>query len=176
MKTGSWILPVAIAVLICNSTVRAQEHEAHEHHSAYAGQPSSGIAGLSPSEVEQLRNGEGMGLARAAELNHYPGPRHVLDAADELDLSPEQRAATSAIFDRMKRNAQAIGSAILDKEEVLSRRFEHRHIDQESLEDLISQIGQLQAELRYTHLEAHLEMVEILSKDQIAKYDSLRGY
>ena len=34
-----------------------------------------------------------MGLALAAELNGYPGPSHVLELADKLELSAEQRAA-----------------------------------------------------------------------------------
>lgn len=176
IKTSAILVAVVVAAILSPSLhpINAQEH--HEHHSAYADQPSSGIAGLSPDEVRQLENGEGMGLARPAELNHYPGPKHVLEAADELDLTAEQRAAATAIFDRMKKNARSIGAEIIEKEAVLSRRFEHQHIDEESLRKLTSEIGQLRADLRYTHLEAHLEMVKIMSKAQIEKYDALRGY
>ena len=39
---------------------------------------SSPIRGLSEQEIDDLTNGRGMGLARAAELNGYPGPLHVL--------------------------------------------------------------------------------------------------
>ena len=34
-----------------------------------------------------------MGLALAGELNGYPGPKHVLELAAELDLSEDQRRA-----------------------------------------------------------------------------------
>jgi len=43
-----------------------------------------------------------MGLAKAAELNHYPGPRHVLDLASELKLSEEQRLRIEQIYNTMQ--------------------------------------------------------------------------
>ncbi|MDX1583836.1 MAG: Spy/CpxP family protein refolding chaperone [Thermoanaerobaculia bacterium] len=148
----------------------------HDHHSSYAGQEGSEIAGLSAREVEQLVNGEGMGLARPAELNHYPGPMHVLEAAEELALTEEQERQTRSIFERMKAEAKRIGSEIIEKERELSRRFEHRHIDREMLAELTGEIGLLRAKLRATHLEAHLEMAEVLTPEQVAEYDTLRGY
>jgi hypothetical protein len=39
------------------------------------------IRGLTEEEISALQQGLGMGRARAAELNGYPGPRHVLDLA-----------------------------------------------------------------------------------------------
>ena len=47
---------------------------------------------LSPEDIQGLLEGRGMGLAKAAELNSYPGPKHVLEMADALELTPEQRA------------------------------------------------------------------------------------
>ena len=46
-----------------------------------------------------------MGLALAAELNGYPGPAHVLELADKLELSAEQRATINALFEFMKAEA-----------------------------------------------------------------------
>lgn len=43
--------------------------------SRYAGDESRSIKALPPEEVRALEEGHGMGLARAAELNHHPGPR-----------------------------------------------------------------------------------------------------
>jgi len=52
-----------------------------------------------------------MGVARAAELNGYPGPRHVLDAARDgrLHLSPAQGQAVQRLFDDTAREAQRLG-------------------------------------------------------------------
>jgi hypothetical protein len=38
------------------------------------------------------------------------------------------------------------------------------------------QIAQLQGDLRVAHLQAHVEMKRVLSREQIDMYDALRGY
>ncbi len=53
----------------------------------YAGQQTRAIKALSPEDIAGLRAGDGMAMAKAAELNRYPGPRHVLDLAGPLALS-----------------------------------------------------------------------------------------
>src|SRR5262245_58316557 len=68
----------------------------------YAGQQNREIKALSPEEIRDLAEGRGMGLAKAAELNGYPGPSHVLELAAPLRLTAEQRAATQALFQRMQ--------------------------------------------------------------------------
>src|SRR5579872_6516636 len=68
----------------------------------YAGLQSREIKALSREEIAELRAGQGMGLALAAELNGYPGPRHVLDFANQLGLTDEQRMRILELFDAMK--------------------------------------------------------------------------
>jgi Spy/CpxP family protein refolding chaperone len=165
-------LVYALSSLVLLAPAAAAQHE----HSPYADQPSSGIASLSATELEDLRSGDGMGLARAAELNHYPGPKHVLDLADSLGLTPEQHADITAIFERMNERAQELGEQIIGAEETLSRRFEHEHIDSATVASSTEEIGRLYGELRYVHLAAHLALKEILTNEQIAVYDRLRGY
>jgi hypothetical protein len=63
----------------------------------YAGLQMRPIKALSEQQVADLSSGRGMGLALAAELNGYPGPSHVLELADKLDLTTEQRARPGAI-------------------------------------------------------------------------------
>ena len=58
----------------------------------YAGMQTRSIKALSEQQVADLGAGRGMGLALAAELNGYPGPSHVLELADKLNLSTDQRA------------------------------------------------------------------------------------
>jgi hypothetical protein len=82
----------------------------NEESVPYAGQENSSVPGLSEAEITALRTGAGMGLARPGEINGYPGPRHVLDLADELALTPDQRAAVQALFDQMQREAVALGN------------------------------------------------------------------
>ena len=47
-----------------------------------------------------------MGYARAAELNHYPGPMHVLELAESLELSADQLRRTQALFETVKEEAR----------------------------------------------------------------------
>lgn len=45
-----------------------------EHGSPYTGEQAREIKALSADEVNAYLNGQGAGLAKAAELNRYPGP------------------------------------------------------------------------------------------------------
>src|SRR5262249_36861770 len=89
----------------------------------YAGQQSSSVPGLSEAEIASLRSGTGMGLARPGEINGYPGPRHVLDLADELALTSEQRTAMQALFDQMQAEAIALGDRFLSRYAALEQAF-----------------------------------------------------
>src|ERR1700731_1837605 len=77
--------------------------------SPYAGQERRPIKALSETEMRDLAEGRGMGLAKAAELNSYPGPMHVLELADRLGLSEAQRAASEALIPPMRQKAVALG-------------------------------------------------------------------
>src|SRR4051812_13620184 len=66
--------------------------------SPYAGQQQRTIKALSDQEIGDLVEGRGMGLAKAGELNSYPGPLHVLQLAEQLELSDRQRAATNLLY------------------------------------------------------------------------------
>ena len=144
--------------------------------SPYVGQETREIKALSPQEIDDYLNGRGLGYAKAAELNHYPGPRHVLDLANKLALTQEQTRQTQAIFETMKAQAVALGKQLVEKEKELDRQFANGSMDAVSLHALLSDIGVLQAKIRYAHLVAHLEQKALLTKHQVQLYDQLRGY
>lgn len=149
---------------------------AQEAHSPYAHEGSEQVKTLSQQEVDDLLEGAGMGLARPAELNQYPGPRHVLDLADSLALSPEQRRAVEETFADMQNRAKALGRQILDAEGALDAAFAAGGITEEALVTAVRRIADLQGELRAVHLRAHLATRETLTRHQIQEYDRLRGY
>lgn len=144
--------------------------------SSYAGQEQRDIKSLSPEEIQSYLAGKGAGLAKAAELNHYPGPKHVLELADKLQLSEEQKTRSQAIFDAMQKEAIYQGKALVVKEGELDRLFAAGTATSNSLRSTLDQIGALQAEVRRSHLQAHIEQQAVLTKAQVAKYDELRGY
>jgi Spy/CpxP family protein refolding chaperone len=144
--------------------------------SPYAGEEARPIKSLSREQIDGYLNGRGMGLAKAAELNSYPGPMHVLELKDELRLTREQVEQAQRAFDEMKQRATKLGRAIVDRERELDEAFSERTIDDRSLDERVREIGRLEAELRAAHLRAHLRMREALTPAQIDEYDRLRGY
>ena len=91
--------------------------------SPYAGQETRAIKALSQQEVEDYQKGKGLGYAKAAELNQYPGPAHVLEMAEKLTLTKEQTSQTQAIFRAMETQASALGKQLVEKERELDRQF-----------------------------------------------------
>ena len=144
--------------------------------SPYAAQELRAVKSMSEREIESLRQGEGMGFAKLAELNHYPGPKHVLQIAAELELSEEQLAATNRLYKHMREHAVSLGEQLIEAEAKLDRAFAEGVVSDESLLSSLQQIGELRIRLRYVHLEAHLRQKQLLSTEQVVKYDSLRGY
>ena len=128
------------------------------------------------SNSEGYLGGKGMGLAKAAELNHYPGPRHVLDSAKKLELTESQIQKTQDLFNKMQSKAVKLGKQIVEKEKELDQLFAEGSINDGVLDEKLQEIGSLQAKLRYVHLSAHLEQKQILTKHQVMLYDQLRGY
>ncbi len=145
-------------------------------HSSYAGEQSRAIKALSPKEFDDLAQGRGTGLAKAAELNRYPGPMHALELADLLSLSSRQRQALESIKARMNVEAKAVGGELLGLERELDAGFAARKIDAQRLKALTERIGVRQGALRAVHLVAHIETAAVMSAEQIARYDHLRGY
>jgi Spy/CpxP family protein refolding chaperone len=144
--------------------------------SPYAGQEGRPIKALSETEMRDLVEGRGMGLAKAAELNSYPGPLHILELADRLELSDAQRAASEALIPPMREKAIALGAQIIAAERDLDRAFAERSVDADYLRRQVERIAALQGELRANHLETHLAQRTILTPEQIDRYNALRGY
>ena len=144
--------------------------------SPYVEQESREIKSLSTEDVQGYMSGKGMGFAKAAELNGYPGPSHVLAMASELSLTAEQKQHTESLFKNMEAKAISLGRPLVEEERKLDQLFAAKTILPESLAQSLKRIGELQAQLRQAHLEAHLAQVVILTPAQISKYVVLRGY
>jgi Spy/CpxP family protein refolding chaperone len=149
----------------------------HQHGTTpYAGLQQRTVKALSDRQLADLRAGRGMGLALAAELNGYPGPIHVLELADRLQLSDEQRQRMHALTEAMKAEAVPVGEKLIERERALDQAFAQREITPTTLAALTAQIGETQGELRAVHLKYHLTTAELLSPHQRHRYAELRGY
>ena len=142
----------------------------------YAGQEQRAIKSMSEQEVAGLLAGAGAGFARAAELNGYPGPMHVLELADRLALNYEQRAATKSLMTQHKARARTLGEQLVDAERDLDKLFAQRAADAVGVDEATRRVGLLQADLRAEHLKTHVAQTALLSADQVRMYSVLRGY
>jgi hypothetical protein len=173
---------MCLSILIVGFPSAAQEGDGHDHamdlSSPYAGQENREIRTLSEEDIRQLQNGEGWGLAIAAELNGLPGPAHLLEMADAgmIQFSVEQIDRIRSLHREMKAQATALGLSLIDQERELNRRFAAKDISQNELRRLLHEIAETTAELRYVHLATHLQTLPILNPHQIHTYNSIRGY
>jgi hypothetical protein len=168
------MLALGVAAVLSACGLAGEDHErdlagehtlqAEHNHSPYANHQTRDIKALSADEVEGYLSGAGLGMALPAELNGYPGPRHVLELADSLELSQEQIAAVRRIFDSMESQAIDLGAQVVELERQLDAAFGERTI------------ARLQGQLRGVHLQAHLEVTDVLTPGQRLAYDRLRGY
>jgi Spy/CpxP family protein refolding chaperone len=160
-----------IALLV--SPLRAQ----HDHaRSPYADLETVEGTVLSAEEVARLRAGEGMGLALPAELNGYPGPRHVLEHAQGLDLTTEQVSRIERVRDEMSAEARALGEDVIRAERALAALFRDSRATAGAVAEATRGVALVRGRLQAAHLRAHLETTSILTAEQIRRYDELRGY
>src|SRR3954454_20648622 len=92
-------------------------------HHPYAGLEQRAIKALSEQQIGDLKAGRGMGLALPAELNGYPGPLHVLELGDKLELPADHCARVQGLFDSMKSEAVPLGEKLIAQEAELEQQF-----------------------------------------------------
>jgi hypothetical protein len=162
------IWPAIASIILAAAGAQAQ--------TPYAGMQTRAIKAMSEQQVGDIRAGRGMGLALAAELNGYPGPSHVLELADQLELSAQQRSEVQRLFDAMKAEAMPLGARLIEQEADLDRQFASRSVTPESLKASTAAVAATQGLLRETHLKYHLSTAALLHPAQMVKYAELRGY
>ena len=136
--------------------------------------PCAPLRAQIPGDREALLNGDGNGMASYAELNGYPGPKHVLDLAVKLALTAMQRHDIREIYNDMLTRAHVLGKMIVKVEQELHYAFNSGMLSQESVEEDAESIGRMRGTLRGIHLAAHIKTRELLTKKQIESYIAIR--
>jgi hypothetical protein len=144
--------------------------------SPYAGLETREIKALGDDAVEGYLAGHGMGFAMAAELNSYPGPKHVLELAEEFGLDADGLREVEGSFRRMQEQAVRLGREYVDAERRLDALFAGGAATEENLRAATAEVARLRGELQFVHLRAHLEMRGLLDDEQVRRYDEMRGY
>lgn len=140
-----------LALILAAAPVAADT--AHQH-SPYAGEETRDIMALSPEEIADLTAGRGMGLA----------------------LTAEQQRRTSELLDAMRQEASALGGQLIKAERTLDRLFAEQRATPDTVAAATEQAGAIGAKLRAAHLRYHLAMMDVLTTEQVAAYNHLRGY
>ena len=169
----SFILVCVFFPAVAEDSVEAARAAAH---AAEAAREGFGIPALTEAQINAYLDGRAMWMGSVAELNHYPDPQQVLEFAAKLGLSAEQQQATINLYDAMRPEAVRLGKQLVKQEQRLNRVFAWGQATEENIEPIVTNIGALQARLRLTHLLAHIRARELLTKDQVKRYDELQGY
>lgn len=160
-------LTFGVAFLVFGAGASAQQHLRESaaqarHH------------GCLEQERRAMEEGNGFGLALAADRNGFPGPEHILQLRYQLQLAPEQEEQVQSLFERMRVQARATAKKLLAKEAALERLFASGTVDPGAARRLVEESAALRAELRWVHLAAHLQAYGLLSAEQRARYQELR--
>jgi hypothetical protein len=169
----SFIFVCVFSPAAADDSVEAARAAAHATEAAREG---TGIPALPEEQIAAYLDGRAMWMASVAELNHYPGPRQVLELAARLGLTAEQHQATINLYDEMHPETVRLGKQLVEQEQRLNRIFAWGQASGENIEQIVTDIGDLQARLRLTHLLAHISARELLTKEQLKRYDELQGY
>lgn len=133
------------------------------------------VKAITPEELEGFLYGKSMEQARAADLNRFPSPEHVVELADKLGLSKQQRERTQQVLDESQAQAARLGYMLVDKEKELDRLFATGLVTREKLFALLHEIAHMRADIRGQHLEANMAQRLILTPPQLERYMQLRG-
>ena len=166
------LIIAAVLALASATSAVAQGHPS----SGYAAMQGREIKSLSPEQMDDLREGRGMGASLPAELNGIPGPMHVLQLKEQLKISAQQQEALERITAEMKATAQQLGREVIAAEADLDHAFKTGAASEQRIRDSTRRIGELGANLRAVHLVAHLKTRQLLSADQVVAYNDARGY
>jgi Spy/CpxP family protein refolding chaperone len=121
-----------------------------------------------------VADGRGFGLAFAADQNGYPGPLHVLELKDRLQLTPAQEARMTALFQTMLAEARAKAARLAEAETRLRQVFAAGTADAAAVRAAVAGAEAARAEVRLVHLLTHLETRDLLTEAQRRTYHHLR--
>ena len=164
----------AIVFLLVGAVSMAAQHQ---HHPESATPTPAAMESKHHAFLEEERaaigRGEGFGMAMPADMNGYPGPKHILELKKELKLTAEQEAAVQKLMADMKTKALAKGKEVLAAEDRLGQYFKEGRSEAELREETY-RVASLRAELRWVHLGTHLAAKKVLTAEQNAVYTKLR--
>lgn len=184
IRTISIPAALLVAVTVVTSPAVAQDDDSsmskgrmqQMHGQAEGGMQGMGgmLSGVSEQEKEMLLKGSGLGAGMIAMMNGYPGPKHVLEMGDELELTAAQRESIGTIYGKVKAESVKLGTELVEKDEALAALFTTGSVSTKDVEKRSREIGELQGRLRAAHLNAHVQTHAELTPAQLAKLPTMQ--
>jgi len=136
---------------------------------------SSPLKFIGDKEYAFYTQGNDPALVLIAELNNYPSPKTVLEKQKQLGLSATQKTQVQTIQTEMVRKLKEMGNFLIVEQTKLNKLFETNKINEGSLIYHTNKIGALEGEMRNAYLKAYLRTRDILTVQQLKKYQSLKN-
>lgn len=184
IRTISIPAALLVAIAVVTSPAVAQDDDSsmskgrmqQMHGQAEGGMQGMGgmLSGVSEQEKEMLLKGSGLGAGMIAMMNGYPGPKHVLEMGDELELTAAQRESIGTIYGKVKAESVKLGTELVEKDEALAALFTTGSVSTKDVEKQSREIGELQGRLRAAHLNAHVQTHAELTPAQLAKLPTMQ--
>lgn len=114
--------------------------------------------------------------AYVAQLNHYPLPDKLLQYKTQLDLSPSQVTAITAVIKQLKMKRLEIGESIIRNERTLDSLFRHNRLNDGSIIFYGNRYGLYEGEYRTAVLEACFKTRRLLSDRQVSAFEALQKH
>lgn len=146
----------------------------HGHGGAGGEEPHHRIQAYQAEADRVITEGLGFGMAFAADRNGYPGPVHVLELRDRLDLTSEQEAKVVALRDAMFAVSRPAAARLLEAETRLERLFAKARADDTAVRATLAEVERARMEARAVHLLTHLQTRAVLTEAQRRAYHELR--
>jgi|SRR5689334_4107612 Spy/CpxP family protein refolding chaperone len=169
-------VPAALALLAL-AGIAAAQHDApagHRHAGGDDTQAHRRVDAYLKEFDAVVADGRGFGLAFAADQQGYPGPLHVLELKDPLQLTPVQETRMRALYEAMLAEARPRAATLAAAEARLRRVFADGAADETALRAAVADTERARAELRLAHLRAHLAARDVLTDAQRRMYQHLR--
>ena len=173
MTRISMTIVLAALALAAAGPARAQSGHAHEPGSGDA-QAHHRVEAYLREFDQVVAEGRGFGLAFAADQNGYPGPLHVLELKDRLQLTPEQESRMRTLFEAMLAEARPRAARLAAAEAKLRRLFAERAADDAAVRTAVAEAEAARAEVRLAHLLTHVRTRDGLTEAQRQTYHQLR--
>ena len=165
------IIGVGALVLLLGTLTAAAQHQSHRGPDDQA---HTRMQAMLDETDQVIASGRGAGLAFADDQNGYPGPLHVLELKERLQLTPAQEARITALQTAMFAEARPKSARLLEAEASLRRLFMDGVADETRVRAAVAEVERARTEVRLVHLLTHLQTRPVLTAEQRRLYHDAR--